>query len=89
MTIEIPQTAATPAGAASALDDGLGCALKAPHELNDIAIYVAGLAEVLQQKLDEAQHRKGVEDAMNISWAYNALGQMANDLAEQISQYAP
>lgn len=65
----------------------VGCLKKKPHQLNEIAIYLAGLAEILQQQLDNAQHTGGIEDALNLSWAYKALGQMANDLAEQIAEY--
>ena len=89
MNDEKAQAAKTPTGAASALSAGLGCELKEPHKLNDVAIFIAGLAEVLQQKLEEAQHCNGIEGAINLSLAFDALGSMASDLAEQISQYAP
>lgn len=89
MTTEKPQDTAEPTGAASALSAGLGRTVKEPYKLNDVAIYIAGLAEVLQAQLDNAQHCTGIDEALNLSWSYKALAELASDLAEQIGHYAP
>lgn len=80
VNLPIPQSRST---------DGLGCRLKTPSKLNDVAIFIAGLAEMLQARLDECQHGDVIHDANHLYWSYQALAEMANDLAEQIGQYAP
>ena len=67
----------------------LGAPLKDPAKLNDVAIYIVGLATVLRLVKLLLQHCKGIEDAMNLSWAYKALAEMVSDLGEQIGDYAP
>lgn len=82
------------AGQGPALSEGLGRTplsgrdIKQPHKLNDDAIVLAGLAETLQRRFDEAHHEGGIDDAMNLSWAYEALAQLAKTLADNISDYA-
>lgn len=66
-----------------------GDAFKELHKLINTAVYIAGLAEVLHKLLDEACHAQGIKDAQNLAWSFNAMGQMANDLAEKIGEYAP
>ncbi len=85
---QAPEVEGTSSGT-SALSAGLGRPVKEPYKLNDVAIYIAGLAEVLQEQLDEAQHCTGIEGALNLSWSYKALAELASDLAEQIGHYAP
>ena len=62
--------------------------VRPPHKLNDDAIVLAGLAETLQRRFDDAQSQDGIDDALNLSWAYEALSQLAKTLADRISDYA-
>jgi len=62
--------------------------LKRPVDLNDDAIVLAGLAETLQRRLEDAQSEDAIDDALNLGWAFAALAQLAQLLSDGIGLYA-
>jgi hypothetical protein len=75
-------------GTVSQADLDLERRVKTPVELNDDAIVVAGLAETLQRRLDEAHNGNDIDDALNLAWAFAALAQLAQLLSDRIGDYA-
>ena len=57
--------------------------------LNDRAIYLTGLCEVLCTQSGETIAMGELGAAMELSWAYKALADMADRLADDLSEIAP
>jgi hypothetical protein len=59
---------------------------KTPQKLNDEAIYIAGLAETLQCMLEASISEDGneLEGALNLSFSFMALSELAKTLSERI-----
>lgn len=70
------------------VDEQLEPALRSQNDLINTAIHLTGLAEVLLDALANAASGEEIKGAANIAWGYNALAELANKLADDISDYA-
>jgi len=59
-----------------------------PWKLIDDAIVLSGLIQTLHMRLEESASEDGISDAMNLSWSFDAVAQLATALAKKIMEHA-